>query len=132
MCHLNMPIGYVNKELSLKIAIDVKGTLEGPKGEIIAEVARLLKEQGNEITVWSSLISYAYEWVKDNDETYEIANKWSDREPEEYYDIAIEDDTSQGEILHARKVIYVHEFNSVIELLGLIKGAEELPKAVGQ
>jgi hypothetical protein len=108
----------------MKIAIDVKGTLEGPKGEIIAEAAAVLKERGHEITVWSSLLSYAYEWVKGAGEFYEISGKkWRrDVEPEEFYDVAIEDDENLGEILAANKVIYVHEFNSVNELLGLITG----------
>ena len=96
----------------MKVAVDVKGTLEGPKREQILRLMMFFQDQGYEVVVWSNFYSFADDAVKDLAETSLkdiIAEckkaKW---ETEEQYDIAIEDDRSQT-WLAVKNFIWVDE-----------------------
>ena len=108
----------------MKIACDVKGTLEGPKKKQILKMLDLFAKAGYEIVVWSNLYSYAIDAVKDNNLRAEAIPKKSKGDyPHEYdestyYNIAIEDDRKQ-EYLAAKQFIWVDEIPEDIEQIEL-------------
>lgn len=94
----------------MKIACDVKGTLEGPKKKQVLRILDLFSKAGYEVTVWSNLYSYAVDAVKDNNLKAQFMDKKSkgDYEYDEtkYFNFAIEDDRSQS-YLAAKTFIWV-------------------------
>jgi len=100
----------------MRIAVDVKGTLEGHKRDLIVRMMMFLKDKGWEVVVWSNSYGYAVDAVKGLSETplegiepYNKEMKSSvDYKEEFYFDIAIEDDRSQ-EYLAAKHFIWVDE-----------------------
>lgn len=50
----------------MKIAFDVKGTLEGPKGGLVRKLLDGLLSKGHNITVWSNAYFYATDHVVKN------------------------------------------------------------------
>jgi CspA family cold shock protein len=98
----------------MKIAFDVKGTIEGPKQKEVLELFWRLQREGHEMFVWSNLFSYAAQAVIDHKlpATALLKNGISDY-PESAYglmDVAIEDDRSQT-WLGANKIVFVDELN---------------------
>ncbi len=95
----------------MKIACDVKGTLEGPMKKQVLRILELFAKTGYEIIVWSNSYGYAVDAVRDNNlkATAESkSDKWN-REEENFYAFAIEDDVQQGQWLAAKKFIYVKD-----------------------
>lgn len=108
----------------MRIAIDVKGTLEGPKEQIIRLAAELLWRKGHEVVVWSNMTSFAHDFVKKYDFPYGYTGKKMASDcysEDELYDVAIEDDRSQT-WLAAKKIIFVDECSDVNTLLFKILG----------
>lgn len=96
----------------MRIAVDVKGTLEGHKRAQIVRMMLALQDLGHEIVVWSNAYGYAVDAVKKLAETplegLEPQDKRAKWETEERFDIAIEDDRGQ-EWLAAKNFIWVDE-----------------------
>lgn len=96
----------------MKIACDVKGTLEGPKKKQVLKMLDLFHRAGYEVTVWSNLFSYAVDAVKENNLRAEVMTKKSKSDMENdgmaLFNFAIEDDKQQW-YLGATKIIYVDE-----------------------
>ena len=107
----------------MKIAFDVKGTIDGPKGHIILVVFEELQKRGHECVVWSNSINFAFDAVKENDLEADFMSKkgkWDcDNNPDEYFDVAIEDDRSQI-YLAAKRFIWVDEIETAGWLLNKI------------
>ena len=106
----------------MRIAFDVKGTIEGPKKQYIIELLRILKEKGHEVLVWSNSGTYAYHAVTDNNLDCPFMTKFTFGESEFHggpMDLCIDDDSSQ-EWLGSKRFIWVHnvpEFMDGIRLL---------------
>lgn len=104
----------------MKIACDVKGTLEGSKKKQVLKILDLFSKAGYSITVWSNLYSYAIDAVKDNNLRAEADSKRSkgdynfEYDESKYFDFAIEDDRRQ-EYLAAKKFIWVDDIPDDIE-----------------
>lgn len=96
----------------MRIAFDVKGTIEGPKGKVILEAFVKLQGLGHTCVVWSNLYSYATEAIEKHSLNADAESKRSAYDMEGYdtkpYDVAIEDDRSQT-WLGANKLIFVDE-----------------------
>jgi len=110
----------VNKK---RIAFDVKGTIEGPKKDLVLHIFEKLQEQGHECVVWSNLYSYAVDAIKDNNlKNTQAMSKKSKGDllsnGEELFDLCIEDDRSQT-YLGAKKIAFVDEltYGYVVKLL---------------
>lgn len=53
----------------MKVAFDVKGTLEGPKGELVRKLLDGFIAKGNvQISIWSNAYSYATSYILNNPE----------------------------------------------------------------
>lgn len=96
----------------MKIAFDVKGTIEGPRKIAILDMIRRFHVAGHDIIVWSNLYRYAVDAVKDNNLNAEATSKQmqSDLDYDEslYVDFAIEDDHSQT-WLPAKRFVWVDD-----------------------
>lgn len=98
----------------MKLACDVKGTLEGSKKKQVLKLLDLFSKAGYEITIWSNLYSYAIDAVKDNNLKADSMGKKSkgdypyEYDESTYFNFAIEDDRQQ-EYLAAKKFIWVDE-----------------------
>lgn len=98
----------------MKIAFDVKGTIDGPRGKIILEAFRKLQELGHECIVWSNSLGYAHDAVKSHGLNADFMSKkmMLDYDSEdEAMDVAIEDDRSQT-WLGAKRFIFVDEITN--------------------
>ena len=110
----------------MRIAFDVKGTLDGPKGHIILSALHHLLKQGHTCVVWSNLYSYAADFVRDNELDklgVEAMSKKSLSDLEGYdtqpFDYAIEDDTRQT-YLAAKQFIFVHQIETTGDLINVL------------
>lgn len=118
----------------MKIAFDVKGTLDGHKKVEIRHILRELYAAGHEIYIWSSLFSYAVKEVKyweQRDVKCEALDKYSTYEAKErnmpIMDVAFEDDRTQY-YLAVKRMIFVDEVpnnaaefaNALIESLKIV------------
>jgi hypothetical protein len=96
----------------MRIAIDVKGTIEGPKKKAILSILHMLQALGHEVIVWSNMYSYATDAIRDNKLTCEASPKRDkgdyDHDESQYFDIAIDDDTKQ-DYLAAKHFIWVKD-----------------------
>ena len=95
----------------MKIAFDVKGTLDGPKGHIILSLLLYLQKQGHEVVVWSNVLTYAAEFVNKHELKCEFMSKKMRSDLDERFDWAIEDDTSQT-WLDAKQFMFVDEIQT--------------------
>ena len=97
----------------MKIAFDVKGTIEGYKKQSVLQAFNLLKSMGHEMFVWSNSYSYAVDAIKDNNLDAEAMDKKScgdyGYEQQHYMDIAFEDDESQADWLAAKHFVLVED-----------------------
>lgn len=110
----------------MRVAFDVKGTIEGPKKDLVLKLFRGLQEKGHTCIVWSNLYSYAIDAVVNNKlENTEPNRKYSKGDVAEgiyasttMFDLAVEDDRSQT-WLAANRFLFVDEIteDSVKELL---------------
>lgn len=108
----------------MRIAWDVKGTIEGPKGTVILEAFKKLQKLGHECIVWSGLYSYAFDTVVRYDLKAYATSKRTMLDLEDFsmnpYDVAVEDDRSQ-DYLGAKSFVFVDEIpNNADELVELI------------
>ncbi len=95
------------------VAFDVKGTIEGPKKELVLRLFKSLQSKGVKCVVWSNLYSYATDAIKDNnlENTYAESKRTISEFKEwglEPFDLAIEDDRSQT-WLASKRLIFVDE-----------------------
>lgn len=107
----------------MRIAFDVKGTIEGPKKALVLHIFEKLQEQGHTCVVWSNSYGYAVDAIKDNNlQNTEPMDKMSKFDLQERglepFDLAIEDDRSQT-WLGAKKFAFVDEltYGQVLNLL---------------
>lgn len=102
----------------MKLAVDVKGTLEGHKKQQVLKIIDILSKLGYEVTVWSNLYSYAVDAVRDNKLNAQVSSKMTpgdlDFDESRYFNIAIEDDRQQS-YLPAKKFIWVDEIPNDID-----------------
>lgn len=110
----------------MRIAFDVKGTIEGPKGDVILGAFKKLQELGHTCVVWSNLYSYAVDAITKHGLSAEAMNKRSMSDLDEYsakpYDVAIEDDRHQI-YLAANRFIFVDDITTSDELVKeILKG----------
>ena len=98
----------------MKIACDVKGTLEGYKKKQVLRLLDLFSRAGYEVTIWSNLSIYAFDAVKNNNLKAEVDSKRMksdypyDNDETKFFNYAIEDDRSQT-WLAAKNFIWVDE-----------------------
>lgn len=100
----------------MRVAFDVKGTIEGPKKELILKLFKGLQEKGHTCVVWSNLYSYAVDAIVDNNlENTEPEQKYSKGDvasgiypSRKAFDLAIEDDRGQT-YLAANRFLFVDE-----------------------
>jgi hypothetical protein len=96
----------------MRIAFDVKGTIEGPKQKFVLGLMEYLKEAGHEIIVWSNSLSYAMDAVRDHELSCPAVSKRAlydiDNDVDQCVDLAIDDDSSQS-WLAAKRFIWVHD-----------------------
>lgn len=102
----------------MRIAFDVKGTIEGPSKAKVLQLFRALRAQGHELIVWSNSYGYAMDAVRDNtlDCPFQSkTTKWDvDNDESQFVDLAIDDDSSQT-WLAAKRFIWVHELPDDID-----------------
>lgn len=107
----------------MRIAFDVLGTIQGPKGRVIIEAFKKLQAAGHETVVWSSDYGLAINAVTRYDLNADAMGKLSGyemREREmELFDVAIEDDRGQT-YLGTRRFIFVDEITTADELVSRI------------
>lgn len=95
----------------MKIAFDVKGTLDGPKGVVLLEAFMTLQSMGHECIVWSNSLGYAHDCVKTNGLMADFCSKkmMLDYESDdEIIDVCVEDDRSQT-WLGSKQFVWVDE-----------------------
>lgn len=112
----------------MRIAFDVKGTIEGHKKALVLHIFEQLQKQGHTCIVWSNSFSYAVDAIKNNDlKNTEPMQKLSKRDLEELggqpFDLAIEDDRSQT-WLGANKFAFVDELTAGLVQKLLNEGAK--------
>ena len=109
----------------MRIAIDVKGTLEGPRKQDLIKLIKAMQAKGHTVLVWSNLYSYAVDAVRDNAlncTPQSKTTKWDVSDESQFVDLAIDDDSSQT-WLAAKRFIWVHQLPDDIQTL-----IEELSK----
>jgi hypothetical protein len=117
----------------MRIAFDVKGTLQGPKGKFVLGLLLELQKMGHECIVWSNSFGYAVDCV----DKYGLKNVRAesksakyDRDEANWYDLAIEDDVGQT-WLAAKRLIFVKDIpgamGGVIKLAHVINEGEKEP-----
>lgn len=95
----------------MKVAFDVKGTLEGHYEHKVRTLYDAFEKLGCEMVIWSSLGSFAYDFARKNSLKAAVMTKFAnseDLEPSEKMDLAIDDDYQQ-EYLATHKLILVSE-----------------------
>lgn len=99
----------------MKVAFDVKGTIDGHKQDLVLKLFHGLQKKGHQCVVWSNLYSYAVDAVKEhgltNTKTMSKMSRFELKEQEmDQMDLAIEDDRSQT-WLGAKRFIFVDELD---------------------
>ena len=107
----------------MRIAFDVKGTIEGPKKALVLTIFNRLQEAGHTCVVWSNYYPYAVDAIKNNGlQNTQPMDKLTTTELQERglepFDLAIEDDRSQT-WLGAKKFAFVDDltYGLVLKLL---------------
>jgi hypothetical protein len=114
----------------MRIAFDVKATIEGPKKEQVLKLFRDLQAKGHTCHVWSNSYGYAVDAIRDNKLTNtEALSKFSMYDVENYgqtmYDVAIEDDRKQT-YLGAKAFVFVDElYGDLVQLVESKQKSEE-------
>lgn len=109
----------------MRIAFDVKGTIEGPKKELVLKLFKGLQAKGHICIVWSNYYGFAVDAIKNNNLTNTQAmSKASSYDLEDQrqplFDLAVEDDRMQGSYLGAKEFLFVDDITSE-KVEGLIK-----------
>jgi hypothetical protein len=111
----------------MRIAFDVKGTIEGPKKQYVIALLNLLRDQGHEVLVWSNSYGFAQDAVQDNDLgcKYQLKDALFDihGDASRVVDLAIDDD-SQQVWLASRRFIWVHDLPETMD--GILSLAESV------
>jgi hypothetical protein len=110
----------------MRIAFDVLGTIQGPKGSVILEAFKRLQDAGHECVVWSSDYGLAVNAVKRHALNADSMGKLSGYELTERgleaFDVAIEDDRGQT-YLGAARFVWVDTITDVDSLVeSILKG----------
>lgn len=96
----------------MRIAVDVKGTIEGPKQVSILAMIRRAQELGHEVVVWSNSFGYAVDAVKKHSLNCEPQDKKMksdlDNDESAFFDLVIDDDMSQ-DWLAAKRFLWVRD-----------------------
>lgn len=105
----------------MKIAFDVKGTIQGPYQDKVLKLFREFEKRGHEMIVWSSVYSYATDAVAKHGLNALAMSKVLSCEatPDQRVDIAIDDEPQTW--LAANRLISVHDIpddiNAFVETL---------------
>lgn len=100
----------------MKVAFDVKGTLDGHRRVEVRSLLKYFLDQGAEITIWSNLYSYAADMADELEKYFEgvnfqVTGKYSFYDAQEQnlpvFDFCVEDDTGQW-YLAAKQIVFVH------------------------
>lgn len=105
----------------MKIAFDVQGTLDGPKGEVLKKLLELFIKEGHEVVIWSSSLTMAKEMAsKLNSSCPYMRKVWSHdyHSPEDFMDIAFDDDSTLKLLAH--KTYYVQSLPNDLEELKVL------------
>lgn len=109
----------------MRIAFDVKGTLDGVDENRMVRLFRVLEKLGHTMIVWSSDSGFAVDVMKKHGINGEIYTKYTkgSYEAESYglMDVAIEDDRSQT-WLAAKQIVFVHDVPDDVEAFALTVG----------
>lgn len=116
----------------MRIAFDVKGTIDGPKQKLVLKLLKELQAKGHEIIVWSSMYGFALDAIKKHGLSAEAWPKRMqsdfDYDESKYVDYAIEDDPTQ-DWLAAKNFIWVEDLPSniadIVNLANEIGGTSE-------
>lgn len=107
----------------MKVAFDVKGTIDGYKQDLVLKLFKGLQAKGHTCVVWSNCYSYAVDAIRDhgltNTEPMDKMSRFDLRDRDmEPMDLAIEDDRSQT-WLGAKRFIFVDDLDeeTIQELL---------------
>lgn len=109
----------------MKIAFDVKGTIDGPNQDKVLRLFRALQQQGHEMVVWSSRYSYATGAVAKHSLSAEAlpkTDKWGEVAESDYMDIAIDDEPQTW--LTAKRLILVRDLPADVEAFAAALTAE--------
>ena len=101
----------------MRIAFDVKGTIEGHSKDKVLRLFKALEAMGHDLLVWSNSYQYAVDAVKNNGlkcPYQSKTTKWDVSDESQYVDLAIDDDSSQT-WLASKRFIWVHELPDDIE-----------------
>jgi len=103
----------------MRIAFDVKGTIEGPHQDKVLRLFRVFEKQGHEMIVWSSVYSYATDAVAKHGLNAQAQSKvWSsDASPDDRVDIAIDDEPQTW--LATNRLILVKDLPDDLETLAV-------------
>lgn len=116
----------------MRIAFDVKGTIEGPKKKFVLALLYRLQDLGHEVIVWSNSYGYAVDAVRDNALKAEATSKRGKGDygfdDSTYVDVAVEDDTGQT-WLAAKSFVWVNDIpedmGSVFDLAMVIHNSQK-------
>ena len=96
----------------MRIAFDVKGTLDGHMGPRVRILFLMLEDLGHEMFVWSNSFSYAVEAIEKHGLKATPLDKFSSfdahNEGKQLMDLCVEDDRMQ-DYLGARGILFVDE-----------------------
>ena len=110
----------------MRIAFDVKGTINGPDHDKVLKLFHALQAMGHEMFVWSTFIGYAVDAISEHNLKAESMWKKSLSELNEWgmepMDVCIEDDSSQT-WLGSKKIILVSDLPDDIEAFAKQIGA---------
>jgi hypothetical protein len=92
----------------MKVAFDVKGTLKGLDETKVWKLFHILEARGCEIVIWSNMITFAHDVVREKQLNNDFIGKKDkyDLEEDEWFDVAVEDDRSQ-DYLAAKRFVFV-------------------------
>jgi hypothetical protein len=94
----------------MRVAFDVKGTLDGPNSQKVWKLLQTLESKGCDITIWSSWLPFASELVSNRRLNFKYQSKElrGDVPLNEWFDVAVEDDTQQ-DFLAAKRFVFVKD-----------------------
>lgn len=105
-------------KIPLRVAFDVKGTIEGPKKALVLKLFKGLQDKGHKCFVWSNSMDFAVDAIIENNlKNTEAMHKWSKSDFKDVgallMDICIEDDRSQT-WLGTKRFIFVDELDEAL------------------
>jgi hypothetical protein len=113
------PVYFQAKKNNLNIAFDVNGTLDSSKKDLLIQVIEELQNKGHECFVWSSDLTMARNFVRENNLNCDFLQKYYKKESQLQnkimMDISIDDDKELIPILSAKRVLLVHNLPSTVE-----------------